>query len=849
MTTTLEPTTGLARYGACVADDLQRRFATAVDQPYLDAPMRDYPSRGGKALRPSMCLASCEAFGGPLDDALPSAVAIELLHNAFLVHDDIEDASLLRRGEPTLHRRFGTPLALNAGDGLALQAMATLRENIDLLGPRLADRIMVEFDFMSQQTVAGQALELGWCRDNRIDLSPDDYLELIMKKTCWYTTVLPLRVGALVGSRGTAPLDPMIEFGFHLGAAFQIRDDILNLVGDPAVYGKEALGDLLEGKRTLMLIHLLASAEGADRSWLVAYLGRPAAERSRDGRHRGVRADAVLREHRLRQRVRHRRGAVRHGLHGCGLCRPRRHTGAPLHCRSGALHDRARLLIPSAASGVACAGPRATRCRRWDHPAGRQPRKPTRPPAERCSGSPVRWRSSPVRRPTRASADPVRSAWPEKAPSVVINGRDADRVATTEAAFRAEGHAVVGVVGSMDNEDAVALLTDKAMEAFGRIDLLVSTVGGAPYALSFDTISEAQLLETVRLNTWPTVALIRAALARGLSDNRGSVVTISSGSPRKTTSSMVAYAAAKAALNAMTRTIAADLAGKGVRVNAVSPGLVRTTATRPMWKTRRRCCGRVESPSGPADGGRRHRRCGLLPPVRRRPPDHRHHARRRRREPPLQWLDADPLLERRRAPTADVRRVRRVRPRCCAGPERRWTRFAAICSRTCSGSMPGSCTRRFTRVGSDLVHSGGQSFGHVARVIGRDRLVRAERGRVGGVALVDGPLLVHDRDRTLPSQTRRIRTLEPVPPASSIGGRQTGQTLGSRHPLHEKAGTAPGRSHGGRNRHRGTEHGDGRLPAGEECRVPLELAQLLAPEHGDEPGKLRLEAVDRSRPG
>jgi geranylgeranyl diphosphate synthase type II len=74
----------------------------------------------------------------------------------------------------------------------------------------------------------------------------------------------------------------MIEFGFHLGAAFQIRDDILNLVGDPDVYGKEALGDLMEGKRTLMLIHLLASADPGDRSWLIDYLARPAAERDQE---------------------------------------------------------------------------------------------------------------------------------------------------------------------------------------------------------------------------------------------------------------------------------------------------------------------------------------------------------------------------------------------------------------------------------------------------------------------------------------------------------------------------------------------------------------------------------------
>lgn len=247
---------------------------------WLYAPMRAYPSRPGKALRPALCLASGRVFGADQDDLLGIAVAIELLHNAFLVHDDVADGSLMRRGRPTLAATHGVAGALNAGDGLAIVAGQVLRRATRRLDRDLADLVWAEFDTMAMRTLEGQATELGWQLDNVADLRPADYLNLIMHKTCWYTTIHPLRVGAIIGSGGTAELGPLVRFGFHFGAAFQIRDDMLNLVGDESAYGKEILGDLFEGKRTLPLVHLLANAQGSDLRLVRDYLCRSRAERS-----------------------------------------------------------------------------------------------------------------------------------------------------------------------------------------------------------------------------------------------------------------------------------------------------------------------------------------------------------------------------------------------------------------------------------------------------------------------------------------------------------------------------------------------------------------------------------------
>jgi geranylgeranyl diphosphate synthase, type II len=280
-----------AELTAAVEDRL-REVARTVRQSMLDAmpdgepvqwlygPMREYPSRPGKALRPALCLSAGRAFGGSADDLLGIAVAIELLHNAFLVHDDVADGSEMRRGRPTLAATHGMAAALNAGDGLAVVAGRVLRRATRRLDRDLADLIWAEFDTMAMRTLEGQATEAGWQLDNVQDLKPQDYLELIMHKTCWYTTIHPLRVGALVGSGGKADLGPLVRFGFHFGAAFQIRDDVLNLVGDEREYGKEILGDLYEGKRTLPLVHLLANATGADLPLVRDYLRRNRSERS-----------------------------------------------------------------------------------------------------------------------------------------------------------------------------------------------------------------------------------------------------------------------------------------------------------------------------------------------------------------------------------------------------------------------------------------------------------------------------------------------------------------------------------------------------------------------------------------
>lgn len=299
----------LAEYAPMVRDRLESYLRGREPARALYDLAADYPRRGGRSLRASLCLAAARAYGAAPAAALDTAASLELLHNAFLVHDDVEDESEERRGRPTLHLLHGVAMAVNAGDGLAVLALRPLLENRHTLGPVLALRLLEEAERMARETVEGQALELAWRRDNAVDLREDDYLQMILKKTCWYTTIYPVRAGALIGTRDGVDLDGLLRYGFFVGAAFQIQDDLLNLVGDPDAYGKELGGDLWEGKRTLMLIHVMRALDPDGRARLADVLARPRAER-READIRWVRDE--MDRHGAIERARE----VAHGLAG-----------------------------------------------------------------------------------------------------------------------------------------------------------------------------------------------------------------------------------------------------------------------------------------------------------------------------------------------------------------------------------------------------------------------------------------------------------------------------------------------------------------------------------------------------
>ena len=260
----------------------------------LYALMLDYPLREAKGLRPALCIATCRALGGKLDAVVRSAAVLELFHNAFLIHDDIEDGSLMRRGSPTLHRTHGLPIAVNVGDAMLAIALQPLLDNVEVLGLGPSLRILQAVARMTRESVEGQSLELEWIRGGTLDVTDDDYVRMVEQKTAWYSFITPVIIGAITARVPQERIDALAAFARSLGIAFQIQDDVLNLRGQEEDYGKEIAGDLWEGKRTLMLLHMLRGASPAERQEVARILRLPRPEEPVDARRPSPELDALL---------------------------------------------------------------------------------------------------------------------------------------------------------------------------------------------------------------------------------------------------------------------------------------------------------------------------------------------------------------------------------------------------------------------------------------------------------------------------------------------------------------------------------------------------------------------------
>jgi geranylgeranyl diphosphate synthase type I len=249
-------------------DAYLRDFFEHPGQPdmerYLYGLLRDYSENGGKRHRPLICLLACEAVGGDPSLAWRSAAAIEHFHTAALIHDDIEDGSQTRRGKPTMHVAEGVGLAINAGD-LALSLVCGTVIHDPNLDDRTKLRVLAELVDMTDRTIEGQALDIGWARDGRFDLAVEDYLVMAQHKTAYYSGAVPLAVGAIVGGADEATIETLRSFGMAAGLGFQIQDDVLNLVGKKESVAKDFRSDVTEGKRTLIAIHALRHSPEAVR--------------------------------------------------------------------------------------------------------------------------------------------------------------------------------------------------------------------------------------------------------------------------------------------------------------------------------------------------------------------------------------------------------------------------------------------------------------------------------------------------------------------------------------------------------------------------------------------------------
>ena len=224
---------------------------------------------GGKRLRPYMVIRSCQILGGKSSNAMISASAVEMVHNFTLVHDDIMDNDEMRHGVPTVHKKFGMPIAILAGDVLFSKAFQIISES--KLSPNATTHLISRLAKACVDVCEGQLLDIKMADEKRIP-TEGEYITMIGKKTAALFDV-SCAMGAICATNKPKDISNLSEFGRNLGIAFQITDDLIGVMGDPKITKKPVGNDLREGKKSLPILMAIKLAKGNEKKIILKAFG------------------------------------------------------------------------------------------------------------------------------------------------------------------------------------------------------------------------------------------------------------------------------------------------------------------------------------------------------------------------------------------------------------------------------------------------------------------------------------------------------------------------------------------------------------------------------------------------
>ena len=251
---------GLKAYTAFIEEHLEKLDIPEKPERLYD-PIRYFLTIGGKRIRPILTLLGAELYGLSKEQALPQALAIEVFHNFTLVHDDIMDEAPLRRNQTTVHEKWNTNVGILSGDVMLVHAY----QHLSKIDPTKLPEALELFNKTAIEVCEGQQFDMDF--EERDDVTIHEYIEMIRLKT----SVLlgcALRLGAIVAGADEEDKKALYAFGQHVGLAFQIQDDILDLYADPEKFGKQVGGDVIANKKTILHLTALSKANNEQREVL-----------------------------------------------------------------------------------------------------------------------------------------------------------------------------------------------------------------------------------------------------------------------------------------------------------------------------------------------------------------------------------------------------------------------------------------------------------------------------------------------------------------------------------------------------------------------------------------------------